>query len=428
MSISTSHHVCQLLLASVIAPFILSCSAGGGSEREAQPSAVVVEEELRPQPVDSVDMFPWQSEARSVTRDFCLRLFRQVNASSRGENVLVSPLGAQMMLGMTANGASGNTFSEVKRTFGFSNLSINAIDAYHSLMLDSLSRLDPWVLVSVANHQWVDHRAEVRDVFRRRMVSYHTEPSEVDMSQPSEVRQSVDEWARHSTNGICTHFLPSDYTIERDQFLLGSSLYFYGLWTEKFRTPNIYRFANQNGWLQEVVYYEGPADGVVYRDDDFVMVRKSFGQRRDFSMFILLPHEGKDVDDCIKRLTVERWIALIRSRQTCSHMNIAVPKIDFDVTCDLTPYLSAMGMNDAFDRKKASFGNMSSQALSVRLAPQRLRVSLSQVGVGAEDGNYSQSAPEELVDPDISINRPFIFVITEISTGAFFYMGKVVNL
>ena len=49
--------------------------------------------------------------------DFAFRLFQQVNATETQQaNWIISPLSASLALGMTANGAAGNTLEEIMNT------------------------------------------------------------------------------------------------------------------------------------------------------------------------------------------------------------------------------------------------------------------------------------------------------------------------
>ena len=55
--------------------------------------------------------------------DFSLRLFQ--NCLQDGENTLVSPLSVLSALGMTANGADGNTLAQMEETFGLTAEEMN---------------------------------------------------------------------------------------------------------------------------------------------------------------------------------------------------------------------------------------------------------------------------------------------------------------
>jgi len=59
--------------------------------------------------------------------DFAVELFRQ--SSTEGENTLLSPLFAAMALGMTANGATGETLDEFAALFGMDADILNALRA-----------------------------------------------------------------------------------------------------------------------------------------------------------------------------------------------------------------------------------------------------------------------------------------------------------
>src|SRR5262245_39894041 len=65
------------------------------------------------------------SEQRVIdaSNAFSFDLLKQVRATESEDNVFLSPLSASMSLGMTLNGAAGNTFAQMRSTLRFGELS-----------------------------------------------------------------------------------------------------------------------------------------------------------------------------------------------------------------------------------------------------------------------------------------------------------------
>ena len=81
---------------------------------------------------------------------FGLELAREVVERDGRPNILLSPLSASMALGMTMNGAAGETLDAMRSTLGFGGLSLEEInDSYRSL-IDLLVELDPQVEFTIA--------------------------------------------------------------------------------------------------------------------------------------------------------------------------------------------------------------------------------------------------------------------------------------
>ena len=63
------------------------------------------------------------------SNEFAFALLREVNQLWADSNVFISPLSASMALGMTLNGARGETFDAMRLTLGFPELPLEEIDA-----------------------------------------------------------------------------------------------------------------------------------------------------------------------------------------------------------------------------------------------------------------------------------------------------------
>ena len=72
-------------------------------------------------------------EYAPVLADFTIRLFK--SCYSNGDNQLISPLSVIMALGMTANGAAGETLSQFEKTFG---VPIDTLNQYLSNYMEKV--------------------------------------------------------------------------------------------------------------------------------------------------------------------------------------------------------------------------------------------------------------------------------------------------
>ena len=86
-------------------------------------------------------------DSRAIT-DFTVRLFKQ--SAVEGESILISPLSVLNALGMTVNGAGGNTLMQMEDTFGMSIKNVNTtLFAYK----DTLPSSEKYKL-HIANSIW----------------------------------------------------------------------------------------------------------------------------------------------------------------------------------------------------------------------------------------------------------------------------------
>ena len=92
--------------------------------------------------------------------------------------------------------------------------------------------------------------------------------------------------------------------------------------------------------------------------------------------------------------------------------------------------MSTLGMKDAFN-SSADFSGISYDQLYLSLLEQHTYLKVDEKGTEAAAitiGGMSNSAGPAPTPIDFFLNRPFAFMITETSTGAILFMGKVTKL
>ena len=103
-----------LILAFVLTTAIVSCS-------KEDPDVVI------PERVDIV-LTKAEAEVLEAGTDFSFDLFREVSSRNGYKNIFISPLSAHIATCMLANGAGGETYSQIVRTLGYEGFSINDVN------------------------------------------------------------------------------------------------------------------------------------------------------------------------------------------------------------------------------------------------------------------------------------------------------------
>jgi len=112
-----------------------------------------------------------ESELVTASRAFGLELLQEVVSAEEEPNVVLSPLSASVALGMTLNGADGETFDAMRETLGYGDLEQDVINAAYRELLSLLVDLDPGVEFHVANSLWADEGFPFYDDFVARVQS-----------------------------------------------------------------------------------------------------------------------------------------------------------------------------------------------------------------------------------------------------------------
>lgn len=363
------------------------------------------------------------------TMDFAFRLFRQVNDSeTKKANWIISPFSASMALGMLTNGAAGNTLEDMKSTLGFSDFNLEGMNAYYQKLIAELLNLDNSTRLNIANSIWVNKGFQLYDTFVDvNQKTYHAKVSNLDFTSP-DATTTINGWCADNTNQAIKEVTGS-IPLEGNVILI-NALYFKGIWKTKFKKSDTKEevFTNADGRTSKVPLMNLKEKFTYTYNDDFCIAEFLYGNAA-FSMVVLLPAEGKTLEESLDKLTYDNWKKWYEQRYLQSLL-VKLPRFEMDYREYLTDDLRAMGMDEAFNMEKADFSNMSPDALYFSLMEQLTYIKVDEEGTEAAAVSKVSgiTAPTPNVPEPFYVNRPFAFMIKEQSTGTILFMGKVTEL
>ena len=377
--------------------------------------------------VDEITRLPRALSAAEVevigaSNQFAFGLLAQ--ASRPGENLFLSPLSASMALGMTMNGAAGETWSQMRDVLGFGGLAEEEINAAYESLLELLVGLDPSVETAVGNSVWTrqgfpvhaDFLAAVRETF-------DAEVAELDFANPS-ASGRINGWVQDATRGRIEDIVPAVIPGDVVMYLI-NAIYFKGPWTFRFEPSDTRNepFHLDNGSTHTVPLMTMRRD-LPYRENGrFQAVDLPYGGRA-FSMTVLVPQPDVSVDDLAASLDAADWQDLADSfRET--DIEVFLPRFRMAYERKLNDDLAALGMVDAFDHR-ADLSRLSPVGgLRISSVKQKSWVEVNEEGTEAAAATavtVVESAP-----PAVRADRPFLFFIRERLSGTILFAGKVAS-
>ena len=162
--------------------------------------------------------------------------------------------------------------------------------------------------------------------------------------------------------------------------------------------------------------------------ETFTMASLDFGNR-SFSARFILPNEDKTLNDCIEEIKTTGWEQITKGHTYYAKYSLNIPKFTITNNIDMKPIYQKMGITSAFN-SSADFSNMSSiSSIYVTDAFQSNYFKIDESGATAASvsGMVTADGASRLIPPFI-LDRPFIFALTEQSTGAILFIGKIEKL
>ena len=381
------------------------------------------------QPVKkNISLTEAQQQMRNNNNDFACNLFRTIYEQNDQEaSIVLSPISVSYVLGMLNCGASGNTRTQITDVLGLGTSS-QEINEYFKKMIDEAPGVDPNVTVKIANCIEANSAKGITldPEYQAEMQKYyHAEIGSLDFGLGSSL-DHINNWCNTHTDGMIPNIL-DELNVDAVMYLL-NAVYFKASWTEKF-DPNETRdtdFTKQDGTTVKRPIMHLKTNAVFGMNDLCMMLRLPYGSN-GYSMYVLLPNEGKTVDDIIQSLSAQ-WLMQQQATEMATRVvDILMPRFTASNETYLEAPLSALGMPLAFDGFLAEFPNMAQgRNLFVSKMKQKAKIEVNEEGTKAAAVTIVETRTWSSSNPTVwkfHATRPFVYYIMEESTQSIFFMG-----
>ena len=375
-------------------------------------------------PYKALDLSTKSAELARQGNTFAFQFIDRVSDAT-ADDYIISPLSMQFLLGMILNGAQGDTADEICKVLGYGAGEVDDVNTYCLAMLQQLPGLDKKTKLSIANAIFVNQQYQLRNEYKQAVGRfYEAEATNLDFSKNTAATNHINDWCSKNTNGLVPKVL--DNVSPNMLAYLLNAMYFKSEWKQKFSKSNTEQepFTNESGAKKKVPMMK-TEKGFGYQENDVLRaVRLPYGNGA-FSMTVILPAEGKKLSDVTDYLSGESWDAFVRTMVGCE-VDLWLPKFETKFHIKLNDILSAMGMPLSFSAK-ADFSPMSPAALCLSFVQQDAVIKVDEEGteaavVSSAGMEATAAAPGQHVV--FHADRPFLYLITETSTGAVLFAGR----
>jgi len=352
-------------------------------------------------------------------------------------NVFYSPYSISVALAMTYAGARGETERQMADALRFSLAQDHLHPAFNGLDLELARRGEgaqgkdgEGFRLNVVNAIWGQagyaFLPEFLDILAE---NYGAGLRVLDFtSAPEESRVTINDWVSEQTEGRIKDLIPAGVIKAMTRLVLTNAIYFNAAWSQPFE-PDL------------------TADGPFYLlgggEVDVPMMKQteSFGYAsgegyqavelpydgHELSMVVLIPDAGEfdSFEGALDAGRVDEIVGDISYRQVA----LTLPRFEVESDFSLADALAAMGMADAFSSGADFSGMTGGRDLFISEVVHKAFVSVDEAGTEAAAATAvvmkRLALPEEPVE--VSVDRPFIFLIRDVQTGAILFVGRIVD-
>lgn len=368
-----------------------------------------------------------ESELAQAGVAFGFKLLQQIHSREAVEqNIFISPLSVAAALGMVYNGAAGETEAAMRETLELGELTLAELNAGYRRLFDRLMGLDPAVEFLPANSIWYEQGFDVRQDFLAVNREYFdAQVAPLDFASPT-AAPTINDWVDEVTRGRIEEIVDDPIDHEVLMYLI-NAVYFNGDWAIRFDSGlTVDRpFHLADGSVKQVpmMTYPGPVEVRHFSDGDVEVIDLPYGDEA-YSMTILMPAAGGNIDALVESLDSERWQEIVTGLAPTG-TNVLMPKFTLDYELELQDALRTLGMGIAFTHA-ANFSKICSKGLLISRVKHKAFVAVDEQGTEASAATaveLKRGLPPSL----FAVDRPFVFVIRERSSGTILFMGRIMD-
>ncbi|MBQ7604365.1 MAG: serpin family protein [Clostridia bacterium] len=359
---------------------------------------------------------------------FALDLFRAT--AENGKNTLISPLSVLYALAMTANGAKGQTLTEMENVLG---MEIDGLNSYLHDYMASLPRAEKYKL-SAANSIWFtdDERFSVVDGFLQLNEEYYG-ADVYRVPFDGKTLGDINGWVNEKTDGMIEKIL--DEIDPYSVMYLINALAFDAEWETIYNEYQVREgdFTPEGGAKKTVEFMYSQENA--YLEDEKATGFVKYYAGRKYAFVALLPNEGVTVSDYVASLDGEKLYGML-SNPSAEDVNVAIPKFETEYDVTMNDVLIKMGMPTAFNADKADFSGIGTYRdggvdlnLFIGNVLHKTFMAVNERGTKAGAVTvvnvYAGSALPVKEPKRVILDRPFLYMLVDCENNLPFFIGTM---
>jgi serpin B len=372
--------------------------------------------------------------AATAVRGFTADVYRSLAGAAGGGNVVCAPYSVALALAMTRAGAGATTADEMDAVLhaprprpGALDSGLNTVDqVLAGRYQDGDGTKVP--KLTTANALWTRLDLEVRPGFRDTLSGYYGAAAHpVDFRGAAEAaRQEINTWVSDRTNAKIPELLQSGSVSPDTTLILTNTTYLRAAWTYPFTAASTgpAPFTRDDGQVAEVPMMRGPFDRMGYLEGDgWRAVDVPFGDG-GLAMAIVLP--TRDHLAAVEARVDGAWLGALLGGFRFETVKLRLPKWTFRLPAELGVVLSELGMPTAFS-DRADFTAMSTEpSLRIDNVVHETFIAVDEKGTEAAAASAVIVRPPSIPQgPEFFVDRPFLYVIHDRSSGVPLFIGRV---
>lgn len=419
-----------LLLTSLVSALVVAACTGEAGE--LPPPGELVSSQLQRNLSPEVSAADAEALVTGSTA-FAVDAYRQL--SQEGGNIFYSPFSISMAMAMTYAGARTVTAEQMASALHYTlpqeqlHPAINWLDLELSRRGQGAAGADgQGFRLNMANAVFgQDGYGFLPEYLDLLAVNYGAGLALLDFeTDPEAARLAINNWVADSTEDRIPDLFPRGTIRSDTRLVLTNAVYFNAAWKQPFEPERtVDGTFHAAGGDVIVPMMSGENDSLRYTSGDGYQALALPYDGDELDMVMIMPDEGR-FEDIEAGLDAAFLTNIFDSLAPGQYGMLTMPKFEFRFKAELIEQFQELGLTSAFNGQADFSGMDGTRNLMITAIVHEAFVKVNEAGTEASAAT-GVAVGETAVPPGITVDRPFLFLIRDIETGAVLFLGRMLD-
>ncbi|XP_012495649.1 PREDICTED: serpin I2 [Propithecus coquereli] len=364
--------------------------------------------------------------------EFAVDLYQAVSLSHKN-NIIFSPLGTTLVLGMVQLGAKGKAQQQIRQTLKLQETSTGEEFSVLKSFFSAISKKKQEFTFNLANALYLQEGFAVKEQYLYGNKEFFQSAVKlVDFQDARACAETISTWVESKTDGKIKDMFSGEEFGPLTRLVLVNAIYFKGDWKQKFREEDtqLMNFIKKDGSAVKIPmmkallrtkygYFSEPSMNyqvleLPYKDDEF-------------SLIIILPAKDMNIEEVEKRITAHHILKWFSEMQELE-VDISLPRFKVEQKTDFKEALYSLNITEIFSRGCDLSGLTDSSEVYVSQVMQKVFFEINEDGSEAA-ASTGMNIPMimSMAQNQFIANHPFLFIMKNNPTESILFMGRVTN-
>ncbi|KAM8771084.1 serpin I2 isoform 1-T1 [Rhynchonycteris naso] len=364
--------------------------------------------------------------------EFAVDLYKAISSSHKN-NIIFSPLGTTLVLGMVHLGAKGKAQEQIRQTLKFQENSTGEEFSALKTFFSAISEKKQEFTFNLANVLYLQEGFTVKEQYLHGNKKFFQSAIKlVDFQDAKACAETISAWVERKTDGKIKGMFSGEEFGPLTRLVLVNAIYFKGDWKQKFRKEDtqLMSFTKKDGATVKIPMMKATLRakyGYFSESSMNYQVLELPYKSDEFSLIIILPEEKVNMDEMEKLVTAHQILKWFSEMQE-EEVEISLPRFKVEQKLDFKEALYSLNITEIFSGGCDLSGITDSSEVYASQVVQQVFFEIN------EDGSEAATSTGVHIPVIMSLarnqfiaNHPFLFIMKNNSTDSFLFMGRVTN-